>query len=188
MKKDAEFKVWLRENCYWGAEEMPRWKCIRTFVHDCLIPFIQRAGYEWRWPSKEIQNRIATGLFENRTKTHLMSNWSYLLPCAPIQSDEQEAHFHHILNRQEWDRFWGTWGNWTDVSLHEPYGFDRRHDIEYYVWGELDLAISSQTRELEEIILGGEADDEDVFGNRAKGTTDAHIQEADYHGWLGYRH
>jgi hypothetical protein len=61
-------------------------------------------------------------------------------------------------------------------------------DIEYYIWGELDLAISSQTRELEGIILGGESDEEDVLGNRTKAPVDMYIQEADYHGWAGYRH
>ncbi len=188
MKKDGDFKVWLKEPCVWGATEEPRYRSIQRFIYEGLYPFIKEMGYEWICSEKELQNRIATGLFENRSKTHLQSNWSYLWSYAPCQSEEQRAHFHHVVSRQRWDAFWAAWGQWTDVCLDVPYGLDRRMDIEYYVWGELDLAISSQTRELEEIILGGESDEEDVLGNRTKPSVDIYIQEADYHGWGGYRH
>lgn len=186
---DTEFQEWLSEECVWGGVSKIRWECIRMFILDGLYPFIEKSGYTWNCSLKDLQNRIATGLFNNRRKTHLQSEWSHLWPRLQVDCEDQRAHFHYILDESTWAKFWAEWGNWTDVRMDVPYGSDRRMDIEYYIWGELDLDNSAQTKILEAIMLGGEEESDEFPAIRSRAAApDIYLQDAAESGtWGGYR-
>ena len=184
-----DFYDWLYEPVEWSnAEWIPRWQAIRRFVVDGLMPWIQRAGFRWAVHSQDLQNKIASGLYDNYSRGHMESRWNYS-PVHDDWSDESLAHYAHVIGRDDWDAFWTKWGCWDDVAETEWRGPDRRADIEYFIWGQLDLESSPQMRVLYDIMTGGQEDD-DIGWHRASrpGATDTYLQESvEYNGWAGYR-
>jgi hypothetical protein len=186
------FRRWLEEEIDWKGQECPRWRCIRMFVNDGLVPFVKSRGYEFAVPPKQLANLLASGFFANQGRSHVSSVWS-----CPLQPDgaypEDEAHFHYILHRELWDSFWSEWGRWTDVDPAFSYrGSDRRLDCEILVWSQMDLEASPQTGNLLEIMAGGEEDDAPgavaLPSHTGRQGIDTYILDAaEFGGWGGYR-
>ena len=179
------FQSWLEETIEWGeGNAVPRWKAIRYFVMEGLAPFVKSLGYEFACTEKQLCNCIATGLFDNRNRSFLESNWPKLTAGG---SEEEMAHFHFVCDQEKWEKFWNIWGNWTDMNpMESSRGADRRMDIESAVWNYLDLDRSSQTLELYELMAGGDEDDAPLSRPGQQGV-DSYLQDAEHNGWGGYR-
>lgn len=184
------FRDWLEECVDWFGQPVPRWKCLRMFVEEGLIPFLSRHGYTFSYSEKELANYLATGFYENRTRSHLNSFWR--CGTAPDGStEEDEAHFYHVVSRNDWDQFWTQWGHWADVCPDvSSRATDRRMDCETFVWACINLNSSPQTQTLAEIIAGGE-DEEEVAATPSRpgrqGVDTYILESVDYNGWGGYR-
>ena len=134
---------WMHEIIDTPYGDARRHEMIDAFVDD-LIPFVESMGYTWANTSA-VATRLATGLFANRGKHYIESDWS-MIPNENVQSDPEDLyHFHHILDGNIWTRFWSAWGEWADVSLETNRGSDRRLDIQDFVWKQLDILKSPQT-------------------------------------------
>jgi hypothetical protein len=163
---------------------MKRATCISKFTAG-LYNLVQKKGYAWGISEKHLRNCIATGLYENERVSCLESVWTY--GGTNPDSEEDKIHYDHIMNDDVWVNFWNRYGTWTDVDLREYRGWDRRIDIQAFIWSQLNLNTSYQTRELEEILRGGEEEEEDYQNARKQGY-DTYLQESiEYSGWGGYR-
>lgn len=186
---NLSFEDWLHEPIHWkGGTILPRWRVLHWFVHEGLVPWVQSHGYRWGCNHTYLANCIATGLYDNHRTCHLESEWRYPgKNTHPFQ--EEEAHFHFVLSQEEWDAFWSMFGTWGDVALDTFRGHDRRLDIQNFVWGQLDLEASPQTRQFYELFMSG--DDEPEQPSPAVSRVpqrDMYLQEAvEYNGWGGYR-
>lgn len=148
------------------------------------MPFVQANGYSFLGTSEtELLSRIATGLYENRNRSCVESRWDFALVNMQYFEGE-EAHWHHIMSQDKWDVFWETWGQWTDVSLDSWRGEDRRIDIQAYIWTQLNLEDSSQTRVANEHM----GINDDITHGEERHLEDSYLREAAESGeWGGYR-
>lgn len=173
-----KFEQWL--NGYIRVDEcviVRRKEWITNFVKNGLYPWIKSKGYSWYVPESYIKNCIATGLYENKDKSYLTSNWNYS-PYNTDASVHYKDHYYHIINLNEWDKFWKIWGNTTDLNEDSHRGQDRRFDIQEFVWGQLDLASSFQTNIIDELLEDLHDDD---YDDRKSNRVDIYIQEAQEH-------
>ena len=170
-----EFQQWLLGRAYYI-----------TGLTSNLYDFIQRKGYAWGISEMHLRNCIATGLYENDGVSCLNSSWAYS-HINTTYSEDDKIHYDYIMNEEVWEHFWQTVDTeGCDLDLNEHRGWDRRIDIQHFVWEQIDLAKSGQSCELDEIIRGGEEDD-DLQNSRKQGY-DTYLQESvEYSGWGGYR-
>jgi len=179
-----KFQTWLQVPIEWNGQIMQRATCISKFTA-CLYEFVQKKRYAWGIPESRLRNCIATGLYENEGLSCLESVWSY--GGTNSDSEEDKIHYDHIMNEEVWAKFWIRCGKWTDVDLNEYRGWDRRIDIQAFIWSQLNLETSYETKELEEILRGGEDEGDDFQTTRKQGY-DTYLQESvEYSGWGGYR-
>lgn len=177
------WKEWLYETVSWGMDCMPRYKAIHHFVVKGLMPFIQSNGYVLACSPRALQSRIATGLYNNRGKSCVESNWRIALENTDYV-EHDEGQYWHVLSPEKWEAFWGRWGGWTDVHRDGWRGEDRRVDIAHYVWTQINLEASPQTRVVNESMGWYEEYGEDAGGGRE----DVYLREAADSGeWGGYR-
>lgn len=181
-----EFESWIQEDVSWLGYTVSREQAIRRFVYKGLHPWLESLGYTWSCSRKELGNRIATGLFENQGKPHLESKWPG--PDAPEGAmPEMEDHFHAILSPEAWEAFWANWGVWGDVHPDEFRGPDRRMDVEWFVWGQVNLETSPQTDAVLEL-LGATLEEDEEMTPALRQSYEAFLQESvEYNGWGGYR-
>ncbi len=170
---------------------MPRWRIIHRFVKDGLVPFLQRYGYTMHGSISSIQSALASGLYTNQNAALTSSDWTTIPYRNTEDSDEDRAHFDHILSQETWDdEFWSAWNWWPDVGEEEWRGWDRRQDIQNFAWSQMNLAASAQTTIVDEHIFGVEEYFEDADANRRSRSTkdDTYLREAaESNEWGGYR-
>jgi len=177
-----KFEEWLNTPIDWFGSPRLRRSCINEFVTRGLYPWVITKGYHFNVSSRTLQNFLANGLYDNRNKSCIESDWSYYDRAADWIVEEK-THFYDVLHLDSWDTFWEAWSNWTDVSSDSNYGQDRRIDIQEFIWNYLDLKNSRQTQILMDILY--EEEDE----SPRKQTNDVYLQEAvEFNGWAGYRH
>lgn len=188
-KKPDPFQKWLQEPICLNNEIILRQKSIYRFVTKGLVPWIQDNGYTWGISTRTLLNCIATGLYENRDKCHIESEWAYS-NINNDYTDEEKDHFYHHLDPDMWAIFWLKWGNWSDVSIDSFRGPDRRLDIQEFIWGQLNLSDSPQIIMLNEILYEdlGYENDINVSQDRKGTRMDVYLQDmAEYGGYGGYR-
>ena len=185
---------WLQQSVEWkhGLETMPRWKAIRRFVEEGLVPFVKSHGYSIRPDLRSLTNCIATGLYENEAKSTSESSWNYQHHnITPLEEDETQWYF--VLGPQEWAAFWAAWGQWVDISEESWRGRDRQIDIEAFIWTQIDLLASRQTAYVNSWM---EYDEEGLIRSANMAATapqqsareDIYLREAAESGeWGGYR-
>jgi len=166
-----KFEAWLNGLVRVNHIILRRGEWIRDFVGNGLYPWVQSKGYVWAVSEVKLRNAIATGLYENMGVSYLSSVWDY--PVYNTENHEYDkSHFYHVLSLDEWDKFWLAWGSMSDVSDDNSRGQDRRFDIQEFIWGQLDLANSPQTRVLDEM-LEEPVEEEDWRSSRV----DVYVQE-----------
>ena len=186
---------WLREPTDWsGVTTLPRHKGIKLFVKEGLVPLLQDRGYRLRGNAQELYSKIANGLYENEGKSHVESNWSFgHLNTDYIQ--EEKWHFYDVLDSLVWEDFWNYWGQWSEFSEESERGLDRRYDIEAYVWTQINVEGSPQTKYiLSRLGIAGDTMDggSHIAGRIMSGDTfkgeDTYLREAAESGeYDGYR-
>jgi hypothetical protein len=145
---------WLNQAIYVGTLDMLRRRTmIWRFTKYGLEPFLKANGYALHGNTSTLSSGIASLLFHNRDHT-LICPYAYGVNEHNDYSSEHKQHYNHVIDYKAWEKFWEEWGMWEDVSLDFPYGFYRRIDIQEYIWSEVNLAMSSQTRIVEEHIDG----------------------------------
>jgi len=147
-----DWNHWLYEEITFdGLVTCPRWKAIKSFVKDGLIPFFSSYGYTFAAKEQELCSRIATGLFVNASKSCLESDWKF--EHVNIGSTEyQRLHYYHTIDSDAWEAFWSIWGTWYDVGELSERGSDRRYDIQEYCWTQLSAHCSPQMQMLEDTL------------------------------------
>ena len=154
-----DFYDWLEEEVEWGAQTLRRWKMIRLFVKEGLVPFMEKHGYVINSRLQHIQDCLATGLYENEGLSHTESDWWGVYKYDNSSDLEATAHFHHVVGQAKWTNFWVEWGTWSDVNAAEYRGQDRRYDIQTFIWEHIDLSKSSQMKVLDELLTDIYEDD-----------------------------
>lgn len=183
------WSAWLNEWIEWDRAPIRRYVAIRRFVRSGLIPFLESKGYRFGCSSHVLQSRIATGLYNNQMVSTIESDWE----IARINNDYLEHdidHYWHVLDSDTWEAFWSKWGVWTDVSLENWRGPDRRMDIAHYVWTQISLEGSSQTQVVNELVGLHHDRVEDWYAGTTAAALreDVYLREAMESGeWGGYR-
>ena len=189
---DIAWREWLAEPIYseWydsNGNELPRHRILHHFLTHGLFPLLEMHSYTLAAATEVVSSRIATGLFKNRTKSYLQSDWRFGLENTDF-SPEDLDQFHKVLSPEVWEAFWDAWGGWSDVSSDSERGIDRRNDIQAYIWTQLDLRASGQTAVLEAEHGIGEEEKEDWGGGKRGSSSDHYIREAsESNEWGGYR-
>jgi len=184
---EVEWRNWLAEPIEFDREWIAREYVLDWFLRKGLLPFLYSKKYLFVSDDSVVCSRIATGLFNNRKKSCLLSNWNFGVENTDY-SPEDLDHYHKILSPEVWEEFWNAWGLWDDVSPDAERGIDRRNDIQAYIWTQLDLRNSEQTAVLEtEHGLGEEEDWPGSRSSRQKGY-DQYVREAnESNEWGGIR-
>jgi hypothetical protein len=185
MNSRISWNAWLNETVGWRNEYVPRRVAIHHFVKYGLIPFVNSKGYTFACSLSALQSRIATGFYNNQGLSCSESDWR--IAVANNDYLEQDVdHYWHIMHSDVWARFWKTWGVWADVSEDSWRGSDRRIDIECFVWTQLNLERSVQTRVVNELVGIYEDYSEERGHHHAR--EDVYLREAADSGeWGGYR-
>jgi hypothetical protein len=186
-----QWNEWQHQEIWWNEQEvLPRTSCIRRFVRDGLYPFLHQKGYRFKRSLEAITNDIANGLFENRLKSCLESDWAYPSVNTDFVEDDK-WHWGDVLSEEEWATFWNIWGRWEDVNLDSFRGQDRRIDIETYCWTQLDLDASPASEFVNELYNFNQAESDAPQAPSApwkKAREDTYLREAAESGeWGGYR-
>jgi hypothetical protein len=150
---------WLSETIMCdGLDTILRRRAIWRFVTKGLEPFLTSLGYNLHLGSKDMSNGIATLLYYNRGQG---LTGPYEFEKQHGYSDEYIQHYHHVVDQKAWDGLWEAWGFWDDVSLTSPYGWYRRLDVQEYVWSQINLRTSPQSRVVESYLQDPEDVEED---------------------------
>jgi len=149
-----ESENWLNEEVYVGALETCRRRAvIWRFAKYGIIPFLKSHGYTLDGDMPKLSCDVASLLFHNRG-CRLVCPYEYGVNAQNDYSIEHKQHYNHVIDYTAWEKFWEEWSMWEDVSLDSSHGFYRRIDIQDYIWSEIQLATSPQTRIVEEHIEG----------------------------------
>jgi hypothetical protein len=184
MNIRMSWNAWLNETVGWKTEYVPRRVAIHRFVKNGLIPFVSSKGYTFACSQDELKSGIATGFYNNQSLSCVESNWRIAVANNDYL-EEDHYQYWHVMDSDVWARFWGTWGMWTDVSEDSWRGPDRRIDIEHYVWSQINLEDSPQTRIVNEMV-GIYEDYSEERGHHPR--EDIYLREAADSGeWGGYR-
>lgn len=170
-----DFYDWLNEEIDWSGRDIKRWKMIRLFVTEGLVPFIEKYGYFTSSRLQYIQDCLATGLFENSGLAHTESDWTGVYKYDNSSDLDATAHYHHVIGQAAWDTFWAKWGTWLDLSLQEFRGQDRRFDIQTFIWEHIDLSKSPQMKVLTELLT--DPYEEDTSGRHTWQQTEYQSQD-----------
>ncbi len=187
MSGSVTWSSWLEEPVCWsGGERVSRATALRLFVEEGLIPFLKGNGYRVAPSVKLLRSRIATGLWINRGRSCLDSNWAFGHELQRGWRQEDLYRFEEVLDDDAWDSFWAAWACWSDIDDSSERGQDRRIDIREYVWSQLDLRASPQTAFVNEI-LGTTEDSEDGWraGAGSGAGEDTYLREQAESGEVG---
>jgi hypothetical protein len=171
---------WLHSYVDLGLEKIKRGQMFKLFLHDGLIPFIESMGYVIGTPINVLYGRMVCGLYENRNKSTMESEWNTKYYCDYWNEDDK-LHYFHVIDPATWAEFWNSWRMIEDFSEESGRGQDRRIDMEHFVWRQLDLENSYQT----EVLYGEIIDEEDVEQDEHTKKVDVYLVEAA--GWGGLR-
>jgi hypothetical protein len=168
---------WLDEIVCWnGVESIPRYTAIWRFVSRGLHPFLIENGYRVLGDVKALTLGISHLLFVNRGRSCLDSQ----IPSISYEEEaDNKAHYYHVLSETKWDIFWDAWTLWSDLTSER--GQDRQIDIQEFVWSQLNLDESPQTRVVDELLASFEE-----VGTTTK--EDVYLREAaESNEWGGFR-
>jgi hypothetical protein len=166
---------WLYEDIVFdGLVTCPRWKAIKLFVRDGLVPFLKRHGYVIGVTEQQLCSNLATGLFVNAKKSCLESNWKFGQVNVGSLPEYQRLHYFHTVDSDEWDNFWTAWGKWDDVCEESQYGSDRRYDIQDYCWSQLSPTLSPEIQNLEDVLSYSEDGGRHYMGNSSGAASHAY--------------
>jgi hypothetical protein len=144
---------WLNEKVAWDITEyIPRGTAIQRLCNQGLVPFLESHGYAVAISPKDLGSRVATGLYNNMTRSHLESEWSFGPVENSSMSDDYEVRYRHVISSDEWQKFWSIWGVWSDFDTERHYGWDRQRDVEDYIWTQIDAEGSRQTAIVNEFL------------------------------------
>ena len=135
---------WLHSHVEWRGGYIKRGQLFKDFLHDGLLPFIDSMGYVVGTAPKFLYGYIVAGLYENSEKTTMESKWN----TTYFTKDwirEDRIHYSDAIDSDTWDSFWSSWNDIEEFSEYSFRGYDRRIDIEWLVWRQLDLQNSYQT-------------------------------------------
>lgn len=118
---DNEFRSWQTNEIYTAQfSYIQIYDCIKLFVHDGIVPFINKHGYNLCCNKDYICNLIATSLF------YYTKNSSYLIRLhKSVQfNDEFYEHYIYKINRETWDNFWKYYNSlFNNLFFNEEGGF-----------------------------------------------------------------
>ena len=177
-----KYEDWLNESITTPFGLNERRKCIKNFT-SILYKFVESKGYNWKISEFNLLRFICNGLWDNLNKSHTTSDWEY----SNVNSDyttEDYDNYLYIFDLNTWENFWEMYGGWYDVDDNENFrAQDRRHDIQEFIWKQLDIPTSPQTHILNEILYNNP--ENEVALSPA---VDMYMQESlEYNGWGGMR-
>ena len=182
--QQRDWNNWLNEYVSCDVyDELPRRTAIYRLCKRGLIPFLQSHGYAVEVSIKELGSRIATGLYINRGKSYCDSNWKFGYPEELSLNCDYRDRYYHVIDSEEWDKFWEIWGTWIDLDADSFRGADRRFDIQEYMWTQICHERSEQTRIVNEFLGIEDGQDVSEYDNRDTYLRDA----AESNEWGGYR-
>ena len=179
---DREWNQWLNEVVTWNVlEDLPRRKAILRFCKYGLIPFIESHGYAIKISLHLLCSRIATGLYENKGKSSIDSNWNFTKFHEEIP--EYKYHFYDTIDTYRWNSFWASWGKWCDVEQDKLYAADRRYDIQEFIWTQISQEESYQTKIVNEFLHSDDEQHASEYDNK-----DAYLKDlVESNEWGGIR-
>lgn len=145
---------------------LKRKHAIYVFCTEGLLPFLERFGFAIVYDEKQLTAILLRMLYALSQRKQIKS-----VPFQDKPYEEVYAYYLHLIDSQEWERFWSTWGQMQDF-LPDSFGYKLRAELPEFIWSWLDFdssyAIQDLLRELEE------ADSSD---EGTKGKDDPYLQE-----------
>ena len=181
---DINWNNWLNKDVSWDmGENIPRRTAIYRLCKIGLIPFIESHGYMMKSSLKQLGSNIATGLFINREKSHIESNWNFGYTEDLNITAENKNRYYHVIDTYDWAKFWEIWGLWCDIDVNMFRGLDRQIDIQEYMSTQIWYERSPQTRIVNEFL--GFENGENISEHEGR---DIYLKESsDSNEWGGYR-
>lgn len=131
-----EFKSWQTNEIFTKKYEYIQiYDCLKLFVYDGIVPFINKHGYNFCCNKDYICDAIATSLFYySRNNSYLIS-----LPKPVSISDEYYDHYNYVIKREEWDNFWNYYNNlFNDLFFNKEGGFCVQLEVLMYALIDLE--------------------------------------------------
>jgi hypothetical protein len=160
---------WLNEPIYTDdgvANILKRKHAISMFCRDGLLPFIESAGYKFRFSEGELFRTVLQllyTLYKGKTVRPMVNDCQYY--------EDQYDHFQYNLDTDKWQAFWQTWGSFQDF-MEDRYAYRLQFELPQFVWSWIHMEISPSAvqlyKELEEI---------EYYEEVTKGKDDPYLQE-----------
>ena len=176
-----KYEEWLNETITTPFGLSVRRNCLKNFSN-ILFKFVESKGYYWGISEKSLTYYISYGMWENSKKSYALSEWNYS-NINYNYNDDDYNNYLSIFDSETWEYFWSRYGGWYDVDDDSSFrAQDRRHDIQEFVWKQIDIPNSPQTHLLYDSLYNIE--DEVAPSPQV----DVYIQESlEYNGWGGMR-
>lgn len=137
---ENEFKQWQHSEIYTKEfSYVEIYDCIKLFVNDGIVPFINTHGYVFFCNKDYICDLIATSLF------FYTRNNSYLIKLhKSIKfNDEYYEHYTYIVQREKWHNFWKYYNSlFNDLFFYEEGGFTSQLEDLMYSLIDLDKSLT----------------------------------------------
>jgi hypothetical protein len=160
---------WLNESIFTDegvVNLLKRKHALYLFCYEGLIPFVESAGYKFRFAEGELYRvllRLLYTMYQRKQVVPILNDCQYY--------QDQYDYFSYKLDTEMWQTFWKQWGSFQDFAV-DGYAHKLHYDIAEFVWSWIDTESSPTAlalyRELEEI---------DYYDEAAKGKDDPYLQE-----------
>jgi hypothetical protein len=145
---------------------MKRKHALLAFCQEGLIPFVESAGYKFRFAEGQLYRvflRMMYSLYEGHKIKPMINDCQYY--------EDQYDFYSYKLDTETWQKFWATWGTLEDFT-EDNYANCLQFELAEFVWSWIDVDVSPSAlqlyKEIEEIEYQEEV---------TKGKDDPYLQE-----------
>ena len=159
---------WLNQPIFTdkGAAYAKRKHILYDFCVDGLIPFVEKAGYQFMYSDTSLFKILLTTLYYIHEGKRVRPN---RIQCDAYE--EQYTRFHQRLDTEAWMKFWEAWGTIQDFDT-EGYAHEMQFQLAELVWSWLDFDNSKAIQKVYE-----ELSYDDYYEEGGKGKEDPYLQE-----------
>jgi hypothetical protein len=165
----SRWNYWINEPIFTdsGTTHITKRKhAMYWFCKEGLIPFLERAGYIFRYSPVELTNILLHLLFKMSEGKRVHSS------CSPIDYyDDQYDLYNYTLDTHSWDAFWNKFEGLQDFQ-EDNFAFRIRYELREFVWSWLDIENSKTAQALHKELC-----EQEDYEESSKGKDDIYLQE-----------
>lgn len=166
---ESRWRYWINEPVFTdsGTTHITKRKhAMYWFCKEGLIPFVERAGYKFRFSAVELTNVLLHLLFA-------ISQGKRVVPSPFVVEfyEDQYDFYSYTMDTHCWEIFWTKFEGLQDFQ-EENYAFKVRYELREFVWTWLDIDNSQKAQSLYKQLY-----EQEEYEESSKGKDDIYLQE-----------